>query len=155
MTALPNARRRGVTLVEVMLAGAILSLLALSLFEGIGVANRITVENAEYLAADAVAFDLAYKRSREEFGALQKLCASLNNAELIELISSNACPVLCRQVPVALTRVEYARDASGTLDPNALLLSVDVSWGPENNRRLLSSRFGPARIVRTSTGLSE
>ena len=33
--------RRGVTLVEVMLAGALLALAVISLFEGIGVAARI------------------------------------------------------------------------------------------------------------------
>ena len=51
--------RRGATLVEVMLAAAILALMVLSLFEGIAVSARIAHENAEYLQADAYAFDLA------------------------------------------------------------------------------------------------
>lgn len=158
MNARPDRRRRGFTLVEALIAGAILSLLALSLLEGIGVASRIVEENAEYLAADAVAFDLAYKRSRENFNDLMNLlsrCASLPNRELVETISSNACPVLCRLAPESRTRVEHARDASGNVDTTALAISVDVAWGPDDNRRLLSSRFGPACIVKSSIGLRE
>ena len=49
--------KRGVTLVEVMLAASILALMVLALFEGIAVSARVARENAEYLQADAYAFD--------------------------------------------------------------------------------------------------
>lgn len=155
MSAPFHTCRSGVTLVEVLFAGTILVVLALSLFEGIGVAGRIAAENTEYLAADAVAFDLAYKRSREPYAALQKLRTSLNGGILTEVIPSNACPMLARRAPEARTRVECARDATGAVDPDALLLSVDVAWGPVGARRLLSSRFGPTRVVKSNIGLKE
>ena len=53
--------KRGVTFIEVMLAAAILALTVLAVFEGIAVSARIARENAEYLQADAYAFDLAWK----------------------------------------------------------------------------------------------
>ena len=150
--------RRGVTLTEVMIAGAIFSLLALTLFEGVAVAARLTQENAEYLAADAYAFDLAYKRSCENYGELLKVRDARPGAVLRETISSNACPVLFREGrgngPESLTRISWAKTANGQDDPNALLISVDVEWGPQGNRRTLSDRFGQAAIVKSGVGLN-
>ena len=51
--------RRGTTLVEVMIAGMLLSFLAIVLFEGAAFSARLAKENADYLVADAFAFDLA------------------------------------------------------------------------------------------------
>ena len=59
--------RKGATLVELMLAGAILALVVTSLFEGILVANRIAHENAELLAAQAIAADAAWWRFNEKY----------------------------------------------------------------------------------------
>ena len=53
--------RRGVTLVEVMLAGSIAVLLTLACLEGVIVATRISHENAQLLAAEAFAWDTAWK----------------------------------------------------------------------------------------------
>ena len=151
--------RRGVTLTEVMIAGAILSLLALTLFEGVGVAARLSQENAEYLAADAYAFDLAYKRSRESYGELLKVRDAKKGDVLRETISSNACPVIFREgrgnAAESLTRINWAKTADGHDDPNALLISVDVEWGPQNRRHAPSDRFGRAAVVKSGIGLKE
>ena len=151
--------RRGVTLTEVMIAGAIFSLLALTLFEGVALAARLSQENAEYLAADAYAFDLAYKRSRENYGELMKVRDAKNGAVLRETISSNACPVIFRpgngNAAESLTRINWAKTADGQDDPNALLISVDVEWGPQGKRRTLSDRFGAAVIVKSGVGLNQ
>lgn len=150
---------RGITLTEVMVAGAIFSLLALTLFEGVGLAARLSQENAEYLAADAYAFDLAYKRSRESFSELLKVLAAQNGAAMRETISSNACPVIFRpgsgNAATSLTRINWAKTADGYDDPNALLISVDVEWGPQNKRHALSDRFGRASIVKSGIGLNQ
>ena len=53
--------RGGFTLVEVMLAGAIAVLMTLSLMEGLVVSAKISHENSELLAADAFAWDTAWK----------------------------------------------------------------------------------------------
>ena len=158
-----NARwpgmRRGVTLIEVTIAGTLLAILSLTFFEGVGLAARISQENAEYLAADAYAFDLAYKRSCESYANLLNVRNSKLGAVMRETISSNACPVLYREgnanAAQALTRINWAKTASGTDDPNALAISIDVEWGAANRRRLLSNRFSPAVIVKSGVGLRE
>ena len=68
--------KRGVTFIEVMLAASILALTVLAVFEGIAVSARIARENAEYLQADAYAFDLAWKRYNESYGALRNLVSA-------------------------------------------------------------------------------
>ena len=58
-------RRRskaGVTLVEVMLAGALTALVSLATLEGFIVAAKIAHENAEVLRADGIAFDLLWRK---------------------------------------------------------------------------------------------
>ena len=52
--------RRGMTLVEVMLAGAITVFVTLTLMEGLIVANKISHENAQMMAAEAYAWDTAW-----------------------------------------------------------------------------------------------
>ena len=53
--------RGGFTLVEVMLAGALAVLATLSLMEGLIVSAKISHENSELLAADAFAWDTAWR----------------------------------------------------------------------------------------------
>ena len=54
--------RAGVTLVEVMFAGAVVTFTALTTFEGFIFASRIAHENAELLCADNFAFDLLWRK---------------------------------------------------------------------------------------------
>ena len=128
--------KRGVTLVEVMLASSILALMALSLFEGVAVAARIARENAEYLQADAYAFDLAWKRYNESYMALRNLTATPD-----EEITEEAAPMLYRANAPAVSHTTITR----VVDPNdtsvelGLIISVDVEWGAPNARRRLSS----------------
>ena len=128
--------KRGVTLVEVMLASSILALMALSLFEGIAVAARIARENAEYLQADAYAFDLAWKRYNESYSALRNLAATPD-----EELTEEAAPMLYRPGAPAVSHTTITR----VIDPNdtsvelGLIISVDVEWGASNARRRLYS----------------
>ena len=89
--------RRGATLVEVMLAGALAVMLTLACLEGVIVSTGIAHENSQLLAAEAYAWDTAWKW-------LNKSYDDLNNSNVarfypdagFETISSNACPMLCR-----------------------------------------------------------
>ena len=54
--------RAGVTLIEVMLAGALTAIAVLATLEGFIVAAKIAHENAETLRADNVAFDLLWRK---------------------------------------------------------------------------------------------
>ena len=129
---------RGVTLVEVMLAASILALTVLALFEGIAVSARIARENAEYLQADAYAFDLAWKRYNESYGALRKL---VSERPFDENIVSNAAPMLYRKDSPAKSHTTIRRitNPSDTSVEFGVLISVDVEWGAEGARRHLSA----------------
>ena len=134
--------RGGATLVEVMLAAAILSLMVLALFEGIAVSARIARENAEYLQADAYAFDLAWKRFNESYGALRNFVSvSQPEKNIDEDITEEAAPMLHRPGSSAVShttirRIADPNDASAEL---GVLISVDVEWGARRARRRLSS----------------
>ena len=57
-----TATRAGVTLVEVMLAGALTAISVLVTLEAFIVAGKIAHENAETLRADNIAFDLLWRK---------------------------------------------------------------------------------------------
>ena len=142
-----RSRARGVTLVEVMLAAAILALMVLSLFEGIAVSARIARENAEYLQADAYAFDLAWKRYNESYVALRNWVpnidstSSTNAPYYTETIAQDAAPMLYRADSPAksYTTLQSVRDPNDASVELGILISVDVEWGAEGARRRLSS----------------
>ena len=62
--------KAGVTLVEVMLAGALTALVSLATLEGFIVAAKISHENAELLCADGVAFDLLWHKFYTDYDNL-------------------------------------------------------------------------------------
>ena len=131
-----HALSRGVTLIEVMLAASIFALMVLALFEGIAVSARIARENAEYLQADAYAFDLAWKRYNESYMALRNLTIIPD-----EVITEEAAPMLYRVESPAVSHTTITRLANPE-DPSVelgVLISVDVEWGAADARRHLSS----------------
>jgi type II secretory pathway pseudopilin PulG len=137
-----RSRARGVTLIEVMLAASILALMVLALFEGIAVSARIARENAEYLQADAYAFDLAWKRYNESYAVLRNFVSTTSSERTFdEEITEEAAPMLYRAGSSAvshttITRITNPADASVEL---GLLITVDVEWGSSNSRHRLSS----------------
>lgn len=145
--------RRGMTLVEVMLAGAIAVLVTLSLMEGLIVAAKISHENAQLMAAEAYAWDTAWKW-------LNKSYAKLNDSTSARwypdangyVISSNDCPMLCREltgadarcyVRVSVNAGQSALTRHGVAETESKLVEVDVAWGP-SSRRLRLNSLAPA-----------
>lgn len=126
---------RGVTLVEIMVAGAIFSLLATVLFQGAALAARLAQENAEFLAADAFAFDLAWKRFHEDYSKLK----ALQGRTIDETLTATAVPALCGHAtydaPKATTKFAWAKNRSNASDQTALCITVDIEWGHSDNRR--------------------
>ena len=61
----------GVTLVEVMLAGAMTAIAVLATIEAFTVAGKIAHENAEALRADNVAFDLLWRKFYSDYEQLK------------------------------------------------------------------------------------
>ena len=140
---------RGVTLVEVMLAASILALTVLAVFEGIAVSARIARENAEYLQADAYAFDLAWKRYNESYSALRNL---VSERPFDENIVSNAAPMLYNKTSPAQSHTTITRvvDSSNTSVELGVLISVDVEWGAAGARRHLSATH-TAKVFKSGT----
>lgn len=150
MVRRPQNFQAGFTLIEAMVAGSILALVALILFEGIGVCTRIAHENAQFLVADAYAHDLVWKRYNEDYAKLVVLL----DRQFDENISSNAAPSLWIQNSPAVshTRLSRPRTATGSTDPNGLVISVDVEWGAADARRMLSTSGHEVSIYKSGVG---
>ena len=111
-----------------MLAASILALTVLAVFEGIAVSARIARENAEYLQADAYAFDLAWKRYNESYQALRNIATGIVQTEVI---TEEAAPMLYHAGSTAKSYTTIRR-ITDTSDPSVelgVLISVDVEWG--------------------------
>ncbi len=80
--------RAGVTLVEVMLAGAMTAVAVLAMLEGVIVAAKITHENAEALRADGSAFDVVWGRFNKPYGELNNDNVTTNDYGATNLTSS-------------------------------------------------------------------
>lgn len=139
--------KRGVTLVEVMLAGAITAMLALAVMQGVIVSVKICHENSELLAAEAYAWDTAWKwlnKKDEEIDDSLDSSAEITfypNANGFS-VASNDCPVIYRdgvggaaKCYVSVRRVEWL---SGAETMRAKRIDVDVEWGSPGDRRCLN-----------------
>ena len=127
--------KRGVTLIEVMLAGAILTLLSLALFNGISVAARIAHENAELLSAEAVVWDAVWKRFNEDYSTSIRNAA--NGSWVEETLTSNAAPALAIYGTASGAMPKLKLRVS-SISETLCCIEGDLEWGPVNNRRTLS-----------------
>ncbi len=141
--------RSGFTLVEVMLSGAIVAFMALALLEGLIVSAKISHENSELLAADAFAWDTAWKWLNKAYDDLPSQGAGVtydSSTDAALAMTSNDCPVLARSNtggdPRLIVRVTLQSDASGIrrhgLTVSAKRIDVDVEWGPADDRKCLN-----------------
>ena len=135
--------RRGVTLVEVMLAGAIAVLFTLALMEGLIVAAKLSNENSQLLAADAYAWDMAWKWFNKKYDDL--VTTDVNGIIYQGTVSSNECPTLCRQlvgsdarVGIRVRTVTITRHSVETV---ARQVDIDLAWGPASDRKSLNGMF--------------
>lgn len=126
--------KSGVTLVEVMLAGAIMTLLALALFNGIAIASRIAHENAETLSAEAIVWDAVWKRFNEDY------ITSIRNAatgewveETLSGTKTNAVPALAGYDTPPKLRLRVS-----ALTETLCAIEGDLEWGAAAKRRRLS-----------------
>ena len=121
--------KRGVTIIEVMLASSITALLVLVLLETLIFGARVAKENSQILAADAYAFDVAWRHCNESF---DKMPSALRRQSYS--IASNAAPEISRAGwPAAVCYVTVTNAGSGKM------IAVDVEWGPTGRRKALSS----------------
>lgn len=143
--------RGGFTLVEVMFAGAIAVLLTLSLMEGLIVSAKISHENAELLAADAFAWDTAWRwlnKKNEDFDRDRGVgdYSASGGAEL----TYEDCPAiyLGNSRPKCYVSI-FSCDEASTNAPvrfgakmAATRIDVNVEWGPAGDRKCLNRLCG-------------
>lgn len=122
--------RKGFTLTECMLASSIICLTALVSLEGVIVTTRIAHENSEILAADAIAWDAAWKRFNEDFTKLK-----VGESSTETLSDDAAGPLNAYDTPAQLI-VSVTDDDNF---PGLRKVITDVEWGPSNKRRRLST----------------
>lgn len=121
----------GFTLVETMMAGAILALLTCALLEGIIVATRLSRENSERLAAEAFAFDLAWMKFNEDYASLSIGTTPYSVAPHVPVLA--AWPDAS-----AMTSVFTTNGIAGKF------IVSEVRWGPRNSRSVTHRVFRSA-----------
>lgn len=139
--------RKGFTLVECMLASAILGVACLVLFEGVGVCTRIAHENAQLLAAEAIAWDAAWKRFNESYVSLGQPAPTGWHD-----LSEAAAPELCRYDAAPSLKVDVQPMTSAGWLADMLVVTADVEWGHAAHRRRLSDAGHAVRLCRGRLG---
>ena len=148
-----NGARGGFTLVEVMLAGVIAVLMTLALMEGLIVSAKISHENAELLAADAFAWDTAWRWLNKSYDDLPSQVAgvvydSATDSAMARTLAG--CPELAADKtggdPRIIVRVVLCDGAGAPIRHGAGIkakrIDVDVEWGPAGDRKCLNDLRG-------------
>lgn len=142
----PAARRRsraGVTLVEVMLAGAMTAIATLATLEGFIVAAKITHENAEVLRADGVAFDLLWRRFYGDYETM----VSTTGRPLTEKNTADSTSPYYSAISTNRPSFTYTESVSNAY--NGKLLSIDLRYGA-NDRYTRHLEVFRSEIPRTN-----
>jgi len=121
-----KAGKAGLTLVEVMLAGAMTAVAALVTLEGFIVATHIVHENAETLQADGVAFDLLW---RKFYGDYEKMTSTLGSTEEWTDTAATTSPYHSN----AYSNAPSLLYSEGVINVNGgKMLSVNLKYGANN-----------------------
>lgn len=139
--------RKGFTLLECMLAGSLLCLMAVAFLKGIGVTSRVAHENAQMLAADGIVWDAVWKKFNEDYDSLR-----VKTAADEEELPASAAPELYVEgyPPILSVRVSAVRGY-----PDLREISADLEWGvPVSGRRrqYRHSDYQPAFVYRSPLG---
>ena len=92
--------RGGFTLVEIMLAGAIAVLATLALMEGLVVSAKISHENSELLAADAFAWDTAWRWLNKPYDELpSQVAGTVYDSATLAGMAATTPPTVAARAP--------------------------------------------------------
>ena len=139
-----RAAKRGFTLVEVMVAGAILALLTCALLEGIIVAVKVSRDNSRHLAAEALAFDLAWLHFNRDYdGDLRKAVATGPSTTTYD-DAAGLAPTLANADATARVLISSVDGISG------VLIHSEVAWGSAANRQTVSHDVFRGSMSRTT-----
>ena len=132
------AARAGVTLVEVMLAGALTAISVLVTMEAFIVAGKIAHENAETLRADNIAFDLLW---RKFYGDYEQMRSTVGQLVQEKNTSANDSPYRSTSLgdPPSYAYREYVTPINNGNDGK--LLAVTLKYGPEGQFTISNEVF--------------
>ena len=145
--------RGGFTMAEMMLAGAISILSTLALMEGLAVSARMSRENSQLMAADAFAWDTAWKWLNKAYADLPSQAAGAVFDSAVDAdmaVTAGDCPAISREKtgadPRVVVRVVLC-SGSGAVQRHGMQITakridVDVEWGAEGGRRCLNGLCG-------------
>lgn len=132
--------RAGVTLVEVMLAGALTSFVVLTTLEGFTFSGVIATANCTTLHADNVAFDLIWREFREDWDTLEKLAGKETPVkatwETDSPYHSNTLATKETEYPQFKYKIKVDRDSRGRGLFLTLTLGDTAFTGAEDNHLL-------------------
>lgn len=124
--------KAGVTLVELLVASAVLAISVISLLAGFTVAERISHANAEALRADNVAFDLLWRRFNLDY---DQLTSTVGQRAVQQNTADTSSPYHSSRLvqPPAYSYTEYTEPSN-----NVKYLTIELHYGPNNQytRRL-------------------
>ena len=137
-----------------MLASAIFGFMVLALFEGVIVATRIAHENAELLAAEAVAWDATWKCFNESADDLKKSIAAGN--EQSQWLNRKIEPQLYRYDTAPKLTMYFATNKTGQQlvgwSGDLIEIKADLEWGNSGRRRKLSDSREMPVVYRSTLG---
>ena len=140
--------RAGVTLLEVMLAGALTAIAVLATLEAFIVAGKVAHENAETLRADNVAFDLLWRKFYGEYDQMRSTAGQLvpekntnDSNSPYRSASLDDPPSYAYREYVTLFNADDAGDGK--------LLAVTLRYGPDG-QYTISNEIFRCNIPRTS-----
>ena len=136
--------KRGFTLVEVMVAGAILAMLTCALLEGIIVAVKISRDSSRHLAAEALAFDLAWLHFNRDYDSDLRKATLAGPSTTTYNNAGSLAPTLADANASAQVRISSVSGISG------VLIHSEVSWGPAANRQTVSHDVFRGSMSRTT-----
>ena len=139
-----RAGKNGFTLVEVMVAGAILALLTCALLEGIIVAVKVSRDNSRHLAAEALAFDLAWLHFNRDYDSDLRKAVLSGSSTTTYSNAGTLAPTLANANATAQVRISSVNGISG------VLIHSEVSWGPSANRQTVSHDVFRGSMSRTT-----
>ena len=121
--------KAGVTLVEVMLAGALTALVSLATLEGFIVAAKIAHENAEVLRADGIAFDLLWRKFYADY---DNLPSTVGKALENKQTNSSTSPYYRNPSTASITNLpSFGYNESVSNCYGGKLLGINLKYGSE------------------------
>lgn len=139
-----KAGKNGFTLVEVMVAGAILAMLTCALLEGIIVAVKVSRDNSRHLAAEALAFDLAWLHFNRDYDSDLRKATLAGSSTTTYNNAGTLAPTLADANASAQVRISSVNGISG------VLIHSEVSWGPSANRQTVAHDVFRGSMSRTT-----